>query len=1214
MSRLRVRNTANTRWIDICQSEWYVRNPSNTGWERFTPKQGIKARHGAENYWLSIDCISETANCEADEYGGTKDGTGKNGSGSPNGDTSGNPQPGDGSGNGGNGGNGGSGGSGSGPNSSTSPLYGNGDLGSGNGGTGWNSGAPYPNGYDLPDSDGDGAGWNGSCYYRPGLNTCESKTPLIVRDDMDCGTHAPGSFNCPFVCPDSVIGIGAGISEFYLDLGKVSGKISLPWSANPGAASFDVYYRGKIVASTAGQRNGTGVLQFVYAPVDNDSIAFVRVRSTNASTRWTFQLKCVNDDDMDGSLTDPRPCHGTYEPKNGGVGVYEFFHNLGPTAGVADIHYQMWNQPDRMDVYNNQGKLLQTTGGYIAGEGHLKINHVPGGDNNIRVRVTARDPGTSWVYMLTCPGEKGSEDNPRPCADGNAVKSGGAGVTDTYVDFGDKSGKVGVRYQMYEIPDKLDVYQGGTLVATTGGPVTGDHWLYFGYDPARGRSCHIRVTGSGKTSWSFLHTCPGEEDPVLNIDSPSVQEGSAGESPQLCWTITNQPPSSLPVSVDYSTGGGTANPLLTKGRILAVDEFNNPFIAVVDGPNFGRAAFDGGFPKFYNIGFVPPAAPPTGQVVFDTWMRAAGAEFYSSPSQIPAGSEALAWQQSGGKISATTNSAHLISFISPVSYNAYTFQATLSSADADDDMVGMLAAFVRVGADNYSIVASRQRRGFDSYGAGDFTLTLLRNDTVISVLGVMNTGGSGNWNGAITRVEVSRDCEKLTVKCSPWGSVVFNEAWNMTVTLGSAGLEMFMPKSYYGLCAQSQSNASFSQIYSSGIGLAPAFTYLKNLIQWAARTGGTGKKVLLTSDADASTGGNYWLDAGEYGFATGVPLTIQAAGFTPEVKDIYSWNSVGVIPLSDLNQYDVIIFIGTRVTATGAASEGAFKPASVTNFGQYVKNGGGLIVITDHYVFQSGANQLANQFGIDFYDSVDRNPVAVADMIARNGDHQAWNGLHCEKLPAGGSEGAIKLSEKRPDYYPTSGTVTFAPGETSKQVCVPLIGNDTVDGDRSIIMTISNPTKGTIQTGAGTGTIQDDDNALCRQRPTGLVYERPGAPDGAYVLHVQPNYNCAAGGTKYLMQAFIDFPANGQYVFNNLNDDDFELYIDCKLVASGPIGNKVTTVTVAKGKRNIILRYLNVPNCTPGYAGFSIRYNNQLMYVTRAADWKGQANSIGEVE
>lgn len=759
MSRLRVRNEANTKWIDICQSEWYVRNPSNTGWERFTPKQGIKARHGVETYWLDIDCIAEgVAGCEEDEYGGTKDGTGSNGSGKPNGDTSGNPGEGTGGLPGGDGGSGGSGsgGSGSGPNDSNSPLYGNGDLGSGQGGTGWQPLAPYPPGYDLPDSDGAGAGWNGSCFMRPGLNVCEPPVNLIVRGDMDCGTHAPGSFNCPFTCPDTIMGAGAGISEFYLDLGKVSGNVQLPWSANPGAASFDVYYRGKLVATTEGKRSGTGQLAFVFAPVDNDGIVFVRARSVNTATRWTLQLKCVGDDDTDGNINDPRPCHGTYEPKKtGGAGLYEFFHNLGPTAGVADIHYQMWSQPDKMEVFDNKGKLIQFTNGYVAGEGHLKINHVPSGDNTIRVRITARDATTTWVYMLTCPGEKGSEDNPRPCDDSSPVTSGGAGVTDTYVDFGPNPGTVGIRYQMYNIPDKLDVYQDGLLVGTTGGPVTGDHWLYFNYNPARGRKSHIRVTGSGKTSWSFLHTCP-VIDAKVTINNPSVKESNQGQTAQLCWTISLDKVNAAPVVVNY----------------------------------------------------------------------------------------------------------------------------------ASQAIVGVAAV---------------------------------------------------------------------------------------------------------------------------------------------------------------------------------------------------------------------------------------------------------------------------------------------------------------------------------------SGSVTFAPGEVSKQVCATVIGNNVSESNRTVNMNISAPLA-TILTPVGVGTVIDDDNLLCNQNPTEKVYEYAGGPDGAYLMHVQPDPACAAGNTKYLMQMAFNFPASGAYVFSNQNDDDFELYVDCKMIASGPIGAKSTTVNITQGTRIMILRYLNVPDCTPGYAGFSIRLNNQLIYVTRAADWKGQANSIGEIE
>lgn len=1215
MSRLRIRNAANTKWLDICQSEWRVRNPSNTGWTRITPAQGMKVRHGAETYWLDIDCKAEgLASCDTeDEYGGTPDGKGSNGSGGGNGsggETGGN------GGNGGAGGNGtdpgsGSGGIGGGLNGPGSPWYNNGDKGSGQGGSGWQEGAPYPGGYDLPDSDGDGAGDKGSCIYRPGLGVCEEKGVLIIRPDMDCGTKIAGGFDCPFECPSAINGSGKGIWEFYLNMGKEGGAVRMPWMANAGAVSVDVYYRGKLIASTGGQRTGKGVLQFVFTPVNNDPLVFVRVRATKAS-KWTLQMKCVGDDDTDGEITDPRPCHGTFEvKKEGGLGTFEFYHAMSDKAGLVDIHYQMWNQPDKLEVFQD-GRLLKSTGGYVAGEGHVKFDYSPTESQLVMVRITARDPGTSWIYLITCPGEKGSEDDPRPCSDQSAVTSGGAGVTDTFVDMGAVAGKVGVRYQMYNIPDKLDVYQGGTLVATTGGPVTGDHWLYFNYNPAGGQKIQIRVTGSGKTSWSFLHTCPGDEDPNISIDDPIVKEGKEGETAQLCWTVTMDKPQSMPVTVDYQSGGGTAKPFICQGRILANDEFNNPFIAVAD-CGVGRAAFDGGFPKFYNNAYKAPQDAPTGQAVFDSWWRTADAEYYSDPSTIPAASQANAWRLASGNVQSTTNSSKMISFCSPLSYMSYTFEATLSSGEADDDMIGLVAAFARVGSDNYHLLATRIPGGMPSFGSGNFNLTLLKNGSTIKVLNTKTFGGNGNWAGrGQTRVRVERDCNMMAVYCSTFGSTSIEESSKLEVDLSAdPDLAMFTDKTSWGFCAQSQANATFSSVFVSGIGLPPAFTYLKNLIQWTARTNNRTGKVLIT--CDNATGGNYTLDSQPNGFGISLPGTVTAAGFTPVMKDVYAWNGQGAIPLSELVQYDTIIFMGSRVTATGVAAEGILTPGTVANFAEYAKRGGGLVVITDHYVFESGANQLANLFGMEFYGSVDRSAISVAAMIAAWGDHQAWDGLHCEKIPAGGSEGALRIKVEERDYQPTSGTVTFAPGETSKQVCVPVYGNDVQQPDRTVGMTIGNASKGNITKSGGFGTIMDDDSAICNQNPSEQVFERAGGPDGCNLLHVQPNFDCAAGNVMYLMQAFIPFTYSGSHVITVISDDDYELYIDCKKVGSGPIGTATLTVDIRAGTRNVILRYKNIPNCTPGYAGFSVRYNNQVQYLTKAADWKGQANSIGEI-
>ena len=42
------------------------------------------------------------------------------------------------------------------------------------------------------------------------------------------------------------------------------------------------------------------------------------------------------------------------------------------------------------------------------------------------------------------------------------------------------------------------------------------------------------------------------------------------------------------------------------------------------------------------------------------------------------------------------------------------------------------------------------------------------------------------------------------------------------------------------------------------------------------------------------------------------------------------------------------------------------------------------------------------------------------------------------------------------DYYPTNGTVTFNPGETNKVILIPVINNGLVEGDRTVVVTLTN--------------------------------------------------------------------------------------------------------------------------------------------------------------
>ncbi len=64
------------------------------------------------------------------------------------------------------------------------------------------------------------------------------------------------------------------------------------------------------------------------------------------------------------------------------------------------------------------------------------------------------------------------------------------------------------------------------------------------------------------------------------------------------------------------------------------------------------------------------------------------------------------------------------------------------------------------------------------------------------------------------------------------------------------------------------------------------------------------------------------------------------------------------------------------------------------------------------------------------------------------------------------------------DYTAANGTLTFAPGETSKTVTVNILG-DTVDEDNeTFTLNLSNPSNANIADGQGIGTITDDDTSM----------------------------------------------------------------------------------------------------------------------------------------
>ncbi len=116
------------------------------------------------------------------------------------------------------------------------------------------------------------------------------------------------------------------------------------------------------------------------------------------------------------------------------------------------------------------------------------------------------------------------------------------------------------------------------------------------------------------------------------------------------------------------------------------------------------------------------------------------------------------------------------------------------------------------------------------------------------------------------------------------------------------------------------------------------------------------------------------------------------------------------------------------------------------------------------------------------------------------------------------------------DYETNSGTVTFAPGDTSEPVTVTVNGDTTFEGNEAFVINLTNPTNATIADNQGVGTITNDDTqpeinidtplALVEgnagQAPITFTVSLTNASSQAITVTWQTTDNTAAAGSDYV--------------------------------------------------------------------------------------------------
>lgn len=202
--------------------------------------------------------------------------------------------------------------------------------------------------------------------------------------------------------------------------------------------------------------------------------------------------------------------------------------------------------------------------------------------------------------------------------------------------------------------------------------------------------------------------------------------------------------------------------------------------------------------------------------VFNTWER----------FSIPESTEKNAWKYDSAtdKVICTLNSSNFIGFVSPDKYDNYTHEATLSSIDGDDDLIGiMLACYKDPNTGKlYTLHATRCSKANNAglgptwgviynWNQSDKVVLFTDNDALKS-----NKGWSSSGQ---TRIRIIRNGDIITCETTAFGNTTsYLSQYKYTVNLTSnAVLEKFRGPKPYGYCCQSQNASTFSDIVFSDV-------------------------------------------------------------------------------------------------------------------------------------------------------------------------------------------------------------------------------------------------------------------------------------------------------------------------------------------------------------------------------------------------------------
>lgn len=207
--------------------------------------------------------------------------------------------------------------------------------------------------------------------------------------------------------------------------------------------------------------------------------------------------------------------------------------------------------------------------------------------------------------------------------------------------------------------------------------------------------------------------------------------------------------------------------------------------------------------------------------IFHNWPRFAGNDFYSQGMAPDGDARAWAFDESTESFHCTEDTSSATGMVSLARTKSFTLEATLSSDNTDDDIIGLVAAFDYLYYTVRAVHFTRRNQEKASWQLqvqnGSKVSSLIDGSSQITK-GFDNAIGLKGWKASgSTRVKIERDGDIIRGWTSPFGSDIIDPSTLIEYNLrNNASTAVLTSQRFYGYMAHSQNGATFTNIIQSG--------------------------------------------------------------------------------------------------------------------------------------------------------------------------------------------------------------------------------------------------------------------------------------------------------------------------------------------------------------------------------------------------------------